>query len=192
LPGSIFTEDLRVPIARTKRDDASLDRGPAFEFVADFGFDAGANVSAGFAEWFGLAAKATTAASVKLQFTDARIVEILGPELKRRILQDPDAKAAAARKVPPFVVARAFEGRLTVKMSRKDGASAEAWGRIKQQAVEAKVGASVGSDDTVSYTVGEPFVFAFEVVRVNYVTEHLGSAANDAVLVPVPEDLFGR
>jgi hypothetical protein len=81
LPGSIFTEDLRFPIARTKRDDAALERGPSFEFSADFGFDAGANVSAGLAEWFGLAARASRGSNVKLQFTEALIVEILGPEL---------------------------------------------------------------------------------------------------------------
>ena len=43
-----------------------------------------------------------------------------------------------------------------------------------------------------NYTVGEPFVFAFEIVRANYVAEHLGPSANDVTLAPVPEDLFVR
>jgi hypothetical protein len=192
LPGSIFTEDLRFPIVRTKSDDDALERGPSFQFNTDFGFDAGANVSAGLAEWFGLAARASTASNVTLQFTDAHVIDILAPELKRRVLQDPGARAAATRNVSPFVVSRAYEGKLTVKLTRKNGASAEAWGRIKQEAIDARVGANIGNDDTVTYAVGEPFVFAFEIVRASYVAEHLGSSANDVILAPVPEDLFAR
>ena len=79
-----------------------------------------------------------------------------------------------------------------MKLAKRDGASAEAWAKAKQTAVDAKVGASVGSDDTVSITVTEPFVFGFEVVQLNYVTQHLGSKADDVVLAPVPEDLFQR
>lgn len=192
LPGSIFTDDLRVPLSRTKLDDPDLQFGPPFHFTADISFDAGVEANVGVAEWFGAAAKANDASIASIEFTDARIVEILGPALKRRVVSDPDALAAAARKVPPFAVLRAFQGRATLKLIKRDGASAEAWARAKQTAVDAKVGASVGSDDTVSIAVTEPFVFGFEVVQLNYVTQHLGSKSDDVVLAPVPEDLFQR
>jgi len=192
LPGSIFTDDLRVPLSRTKLDDPDLQFGPPFHFIADISFDAGVDANVGVADWFGAAAKANDASIASIEFTDARIIEILGPALKRRVVSDPDALAAAARKVPPFAVLRAFQGRATLKLIKRDGASAEAWARAKQTAVDAKVGASVGSDDTVSIAVAEPFVFGFEVVQLNYVTQHLGSKADDVVLAPVPEDLFQR
>src|SRR5271163_684097 len=41
LPGSIFTDDLRVPLSRTKLDDPDLQFGPPFHFTADISFDAG-------------------------------------------------------------------------------------------------------------------------------------------------------
>ena len=192
LPGSIFTDDLRFPLARTKSDDADLDRGPTFIFTSDFTFDAGANVSAGMSQWFGLAAKASSASDVKLEFKNARVVEMLGPELKKRVLRDVDARDAATRKVIPFVVARSYEGTITVKMSRKQGASAEAWAQIKKDAIDAKLGAKIGSDDTVEYTVSEPFVFAFEVVRATYVAQHLGPSPDDVVLTKIPETMFKR
>jgi len=62
---------------------------------------------------YGLGAKASTVSSAVIDFKNARIIELLGPELKRRVLADPDALAAAARKVPPFAVLRAFEGVVT-------------------------------------------------------------------------------
>src|SRR5271166_5033586 len=58
LPGSIFTDDLRVPLSRTKLDDPDLQFGPPFHFTADISFDAGVEANVGVAEWFGAAAKA--------------------------------------------------------------------------------------------------------------------------------------
>jgi hypothetical protein len=112
--------------------------------------------------------------------------------LKRRVLADPDALAAAARKVPPFAVLRAFEGTVTVTLTKKNTASADAWAKVKQTALDVKVGANIGTDDKLVISVVEPFVFGFEVVQLNYVTQHLGSKADDVNLVPVPEDLFQR
>jgi hypothetical protein len=192
LPGSLFTDDLRYPLARTKPDDADLDRGPAFQFSSDLALDADANVSAGVSQWFGVAAKASTASNVKLEFKDARVVEMLGPELKKRLLKDAEARDASSRKVVPFIVARAFEGTITVKMTQKQGASADAWAQIKKDAIDAKIGAKIGSDDTVEFTVADPFVFAFEVVRATYVAQHLGSVADDVVLTKIPETMFKR
>lgn len=192
LPGSVFTDDLRFPISRTKGDDASLERGPAFSFTGDFALEADASASAGMSQWFGIAAKAATISNVKVEFKDARVVEILGPELKKRILKSDDARSSSARKVSPFVVARSYEGIITVKMSRKAGADAQAWATLKKDALEAKIGAKVGADDTVEFTVGEPFVFAFEVVRAAYVAEHMGPGADEVRLTPIPEDMFRR
>jgi hypothetical protein len=55
-----------------------------------------------------------------------RIVDILGPVLKKRVLNDPDALAASSRKVPPFAVMRSFFGRVTLYLSKKLGASSDA------------------------------------------------------------------
>jgi hypothetical protein len=193
LPGSIFTDDLKVPLKRTAGDDGSLDRGPPFEFSAELTFAAGAEANAGIAEWFGVKSQASDVANAKLEFKDARVVEMLGPELKKRVLADPDAKAAADRKVPPFMVSRAFEGRVVLRLSRKAAASADAWAKVKADAVEAKVSANISSGDEVVITVADPMVFAFEVVRLNYVTTHLGPGGPDEVkFVPVPSDLFKR
>lgn len=192
LPGSIFTDDLRFPLTRTKPDDASLERGPAFAFAGDFGTDLGANASVGVAEWFGLAAKAAAVSNVKIEFKNARVVDILGPELKKRVLADDAARAASARKIPPFIVARSYEGTISLKMSRKQGADAQAWATVKKDAIEAKLGAKIGADDAVEISVAEPFVFAFEVVRATYFAEHLGKGADEVRLTPIPEDLFKR
>src|SRR5271166_3411621 len=51
LPGSIFTDDLRVPLVRTKRDDPKLELGPVFHFSSDVSLDLGA--SAGASVWPG-------------------------------------------------------------------------------------------------------------------------------------------
>jgi hypothetical protein len=192
LPGSIFTDDLRVPLVRTKRDDPKLEVGPVFQFSADVGSDIGANAGADVSGWFGVTAKANDVADTVIDLKNARVIELLGPELKRRVLADPDALAAAARKVPPFAVLRAYEGRVAVTLTKKKAASADAWAKVKQAAVDAKVGANIGADDKVVISVEEPFVFGFEVVQLNYVTQHLGSKADDVNLVPVPDDLFQR
>jgi hypothetical protein len=109
-----------------------------------------------------------------------------------RVLKDPDALAASTRKVPPFAVIRAFYGRVALKLSKKLGASSEAWVRAKQAAVDANVGAQIESDGSLSIGVAEPFVFGFEVVQLNYLTQHLGSKVDDVALAPVPADLFSR
>ena len=192
LPGSIFTDDLRVPLVRTRRDDPKLELGPVFQFSAEVSMDLGANAGANVSDWFGIAAKASAVSSAIIDFKNARIIELLGPELKRRVLADPDALAAAARKVSPFAVLRAFEGTVTVTLTKKDAASAEAWAKVKQAALDAKVGASIGANDRLVISVAEPFVFGFEVVQLNYVTQHLGSKPDNVNLVPVPDDLFQR
>jgi hypothetical protein len=192
LPGSIFTDDLRVPLVRTKRDDPKLDLGPEFQFSAELGGELGANAGANAAGWFGVAAKASAVSNAVIEFKNARVIELLGPELKKRVLADPDALAAAARKIPPFAVLRAFEGTATVTFRKKEGASADAWANVKQAALNANVGANVGADDKLTISVAQPFVFGFEVVQLNYITQHLGSKADDVALVRVPEDLFQR
>jgi hypothetical protein len=192
LPGSIFTEDLRVPLVRTKRDDPKLEFGPVFQFSADVSVELGANAGAGFSGWFGVAAKASAVSNAVMEFKDARIIELLGPELKRRVMTDPDALAASARKLPPFAVLRAFEGTVTVTLTKKDSASAEAWGKAKQTALDAKIGANIGAEDKIVISVADSFVFGFEVVQVNYIAQHLGAKPDNVNLVPVPDDLFQR
>ena len=192
LPGSIFTDDLRVPLSRTKLDDPKFEFGPTFQFSADIGSELGANAGAGVSDWFGVAAKASAVSNAVIEFKNARIIELLGPELKRRVLADPDALAAAARKIPPFAVLRAFQGTATLTLTKKDAASAEAWAKAKQAAVQANVGANASAEDKLVISVAEPFVFGFEVVQLNYVTQHLGSTVDDVNMVPIPEDLFQR
>jgi hypothetical protein len=192
LPGSIFTDDLRVPLSRTKLDDPKFEFGPTFQFSAEVGSELGANAGGGISDWFGVAAKASAVSNAVIEFKNARVIELLGPELKRRVLADPDALAAAARKIPPFAVLRAFQGTATLTLTKKDAASADAWAKVKETAVQANVGASASADDKLVISVGEPFVFGFEVVQLNYVTQHLGSTVDDVNLVKIPEDLFQR
>ena len=89
LPGSIFTGRSRVPLVRTAQDDPKLVRGPVFQFSAALDFDAGASASANVG-WWGAAASASATADAAIEFKDARVVEILGPELKRRVMADPE------------------------------------------------------------------------------------------------------
>jgi hypothetical protein len=192
LPGSIFTDDLRVPLSRTKLDDPKFEFGPTFQFSADIGSELGATAGGGVSDWFGVAAKASAVSNAVIEFKNARIIELLGPELKRRVLADPDALAAAARRIPPFAVLRAFQGGATLTLTKKDAASAEAWAKAKQAAVQANVGANASAEDKLVISVAEPFVFGFEVVQLNYVTQHLGSTVDDVNMVPIPEDLFQR
>ncbi|TFF27447.1 hypothetical protein E3C22_03025 [Jiella endophytica] len=194
LPASIFTDDLKIPLKRTARDDPALDRGPAFDFSADLSFDAGAEAQTNVASFFGVKADASNASDAKLEFRNARAVEMLGAEMKKRVLADPDAKAAAERRVSPFMVSRAFEGKVSLRLTRKAGMSADAWANIKAQPVEVRAGVHVSAGDEVVITVDDPVVFAFEVVRTNYVTTHLGpgKGPDDVRFVPIPEDLFER
>jgi hypothetical protein len=77
LPGSIFTDDLRVPLARTKRDDPKLEFGPIFQFSVEVGFDVGGSTATGFADWFSVAAKASSVSDAVIDFKNARTVELL-------------------------------------------------------------------------------------------------------------------
>ena len=59
-----------------------------------------------------------------MRFTDATVVEMLQPELKRRVLADPDARASASANVVPFAVIRSFRGSVRVTLAKKQGAFA--------------------------------------------------------------------
>jgi hypothetical protein len=192
LPGSVFTNDLRVPLTRTKLDDPDLDFGPPFKFSATLDTDMGANVGAEAGGWFGVAASASSIASVVIGFDDAHAIEILGSALKKRVLADSDALASAQRGVPPFVVLRSFQGKASLRMSKKDAASVDAWAKLQQTAIDARLGAKIAAGNTLEINVPEPFVFGFEIVQVNYVTQNLGTTPDEVNFVAVPNDLFVR
>jgi hypothetical protein len=192
LPGSIFTDDLRLPIDRTRSDDPALTRGPTFGLAADLGSSASAEAGGTFAPVFGFLASHKTSGATTVRITNAHLIEMLGGDLKKRLLASDGARNAADHGTDPFIVFRAYEGNVSFELTHKQDSSANAWAKVKADAVEVHASGEVISDDAVIFTIPEPIVFAFEVMKATYVATHLGDAANDVGLRQVSADQFRR
>jgi hypothetical protein len=192
LPGSIFTDDLRLPLERTKSDDPALTKGPPFGLEADLGSSTGADAGATFAPIFGFFASHKSTGNTKIRIEDAHLIEILGGDLHRRLLASDAARRAADRGVDPFVVFRAYDGMVSFTLARKQDTSANAWAKVKADAIDVHAGGSLASDDAVVFRLPERIVFAFEVVKATYVANHLGPRPDEVDLEKIQADEFQR
>ena len=193
LPGSIFTEDLRLPVERTRPDDPALTRGPAFGLDADLGSSSALEGGGAFAPIFGFLASHKASGTTTVRITDAHLVEMLGSDLKKRLLASEGARSAADHGTDPYIVFRAYQGNVGFRVTRSTDTSASAWAKVKADAAEVDASGKVASDSEVAFTVAEPIVFAFEVMKATFVTTHLGGGGpNDVALRPIPADRFRR
>lgn len=193
LPGSIFTDDLKIPLERTSPADAALDRGVAFSLDADAATLAGGGGGGGIAGLFGLAASYRASTNATLNVAKGVVIDMLGPQLKTRLLASAAAKSAANRGHDPFIVSRAYEGSVTVTIGRKAGGSAEAWAKLKTSAAQANLNGEMQGDSRLVFRIPGRFVFAFEVVQGKYLITHLGGIGpTDVRLIPIRADEFQR
>jgi len=192
LPGSIFTDDLRLPLERTHTDDPALTRGPAFGLDADLGEIASAETGGTFAPIFGFLLSHRSLGTTTVQIEQAHVIEILGGDLKKRLLASEAARSAANRGIDPFVVFRAYEGIISLNLTRKRDTTADAWARVKADSAQVHASGELASDDAVLFKLPERIVFAFEIMRATYVTTHLGTGPNEVVLRKISADQFRR
>jgi hypothetical protein len=192
LPGSIFTDDLRVPLERTSSTDDALTRGESFSLDADFESGAGVGGSATLTGLFGFLASHKSSATTSVHVADAMLIDMLGTQLKSRLLASSAAKSAANRGLDPFVVFRAYEGVVSFTVTRKQDTSADAWAKVKANAVEARLNGELRGNDAIVFKIPNRIIFAFEVMRATYVTTHLGAGPNDVQLDRVKASEFTR
>lgn len=193
LPGSIFTEDLRLPIARTTQDDQDLTMGPAFSLDAELGNSAEADGGATFAPLFGFLASHKSSGTAAVHIAQAHTIEMLGGDLKRRLLASEPARKAADRGTDPYIVFRAYQGQVGFRLARAAGTEASAWAKVKADAVQVNVAGKLATDSDVLFTIPDPIVFAFEVMKATFVTTHLGGGGADTVsLRPIEATQFHR
>lgn len=192
LPGSIFTEDLRLPLERTRVNDPALDTGPPFSLDADLGSAASGDVGGTFAPIFGFLLSHNSSGTMTVHAENAHVIEMLGGDLKKRLLASAAAHSAADHGTDPFIVFRAYEGKVSFVLGRKQGTSANAWAKVQADAAQLHAGGELTSDNAVIFTLPEPIIFAFEVMKATYVATHLGAAANEVVLSKVTASQFKR
>jgi hypothetical protein len=121
------------------------------------------------------------------------MTEMLGGDLKKRLLASDGARSAADHGTDPYIVYRAYEGTVSFQIARTDQTSASAWAKVKTDAAQVNASGKVASDSEVVFAVPEPIVFAFEIMKATFVTTHLGAGGPGEVsLRAVPADRFRR
>ncbi|MBV8589503.1 MAG: hypothetical protein JO212_05490 [Acetobacteraceae bacterium] len=119
-------------------------------------------------------------------------MEMLGGDLKKKLLASEAARSAANHGTVPLVVFRSYEGKITFSLNRQQNTSANAWAKVKADAAQLHASGELASDSAVIFTLPQPIVFAFEVMKAAYVTTHLGGAPNQITLVKIPASEFRR
>lgn len=128
-----------------------------------------------------------------MHVSGAQMIEILGGDLKKRLLASDGARSAADHGTDPYIVYRAYEGTVSFQIARKDETSASAWAKVKTDAAQVNASGKIASDSDVVFTIPEPIVFAFEIMKATFVTTHLGAdGPSDVSLRPIPADQFRR
>jgi hypothetical protein len=67
---------------------------------------------------------------------NAHLVEMLGGDLKKRLLASEAARSAANHGTNPFVVFRSYEGKISFALNRQQNTSANAWAKVKTDAAQ--------------------------------------------------------
>jgi hypothetical protein len=164
-PGAVFTYDMNLPVLRGRRDDPALARGERTNITATDILDVGGGVKGGWALFAGVASKAADTADISINIPDVQVVDISYDEINKRIQQIPAALKAAKQGRPPLIIFRAYEGTPTISLTKKLGASNEAWANLARAAAEVKLEVNALSQDRVVYGVADRIVFAFETMK---------------------------
>jgi hypothetical protein len=123
---------------------------------------------------------------------NAHLVEMLGGDLKKRLLASEAARSAANHGMNPFVVFLSYEGKIGFALNRQQNTSGNAWAKVKADAAQLHASGEEAIDNAVIFTLPQSIVFAFEVMKAAYVTTHLGGAPNEVALVKIPAAEFKR
>jgi hypothetical protein len=186
-PGAIFTSDLRFPIVYGNVADSALHHGPPIGIDSSDGFTLSGGAGVELPSLFGVSATAANDADIILSFPDARIIDMTLHDLVKHIEQSPDAMDSVKAGQKPIIIVRSYSGTPTVTITRKVGASASAWDRIKAL-VTLKATASTETDNTIAFRGKDEIVFAFETSEIHFGSG--GSTSNDIQIAAVPEQLI--
>ena len=188
-PGAIFTNNLRLPIKYGDPNDPAVQRGDSIEVDSSSGFGADANAQGGLAYLFGGSARASDAGSVVMTFPDARINDMNEADLRQHVISSPEAIDAAKHGYNPVVVIRSYSGTPTITVTKKAGASAEAWAKLKENA---KVGAEIGisSGNELVLKAKQEIVFAFETEQVTFDPTDLSKGIYNIRFANLPGTLY--
>lgn len=188
-PGAIFTSNLRFPIVYGNSKDPALHSGPSVAIGSDDGLDIGANAGVGISSLFRISSDAADVARVVMSFPDAHIVDMDYGDLVRHIETSKDTIESAKRGQIPIIVVKAYVGTPLITVTKKAGASAEAWAKLEK---DVKAGAKISAFDgnSISYQSGEPIVFAFETSEIHFDPGDLSKGKLNIQLASLPETLF--
>jgi hypothetical protein len=188
-PGAIFTWNLRIPIKHGDPKDPALKRGAELAINASEALDASVNAGGGYGSWLGLSTSAKDIASISMSLPDARVVDMDWEELIKHAQASKEALAAANRGQTPVIVIKSYEATPVITLTRKSGASADAWAKLKRDA-QVGVKADAASDDTITYKGSQPIVFAFETEQVLFDPNDLSHGKLTIKLAALPAALF--
>lgn len=189
LPGSVFVrEQLLLPVAFTKRDDAAISQGTTFELGWSQITGAGGTADVAAGPLSGLFGD-TESARLEVKATNCRVLEMTLGDIRQRLLASASVQDLAARNKAMIVVVRAYEGVLETKVHRTSKLSAEAWSALKAKAKsasdpamtagKAKIEVKGDTGDEIVLAWKEPVVFACEVQAATLFTTHLGTKPNE-------------
>jgi hypothetical protein len=187
-PGAIFTYNMRFPSKKGDANDPALRRGDKIAIEAKDGLRLDASSKAIVWSFFRVSAEAADSADVVMSFPDAQLVEMNAADLVQRVATG-SAASAAKRGQIPLIISRAYLGTPLVTISRKPDASPGAWAKAKA-GFEAGAQAAASVQDSVSYTAGDPFIFAFEVDQIAFDPGELSKGSLKVNLAHLPSSLF--
>jgi len=200
-PGSTFAKKATViPVLEVPRSDPDMHAGAEFNIDwsdASLGKAKG-NVTAGI---LGSIFSDAESSNFEIKASHCRVLEMPFGELKKRLLSSQAILNSSAEGISLFVIVRAFEGQLSIRIKRAQDASGEAWARTQQNAVtlsDPKYGGdaalNVNSEGKDQFVVEwkEPVVFAYELQKAELFASHLGTRPDDIRFTPLTEDQWNE
>ena len=191
-PGFTFViKPALIPIEYPNRSDPDITEGQEFSLdwtSANLSSASGKNagpIGAIFANSQGV--------NIELRALHCKVIEMTLADLKRRLLASSDVLDQAAKGNQPMVIVRSFEGQLEIRLAKTGKASADVWFGVRKRAEELREPSGkqeveiqdTGSDQMVM-SWKEPVVFAYEVMKAEIITTHLGVQPDDVKFSPVP------
>ena len=197
LPGSILATRKLLVLDATDANNQDIHAGARFQLSTDDAIAASALGSLSVPV-FREAAENKQAISLELRVENGKVLEMDGPQLKRRVLESQAARDAANKGTDPLIITRAYSGQLTFVLRQRSKESGELWSRLERSGASSKddrlhISADRATAGELTVEVRDPVVFAFEASAASFITSHLGVEPTDVQLRPVrPADLGGQ
>jgi len=199
-PGSTFLTNQWEPVELVAPNDAKLKRTQKFTLVANATRMASGSEQL-LSKSLGQMASNSGAAEFEIQVHEGQVVEMKYADLEEHLQETLKLLRASGSNVVPMVIVRSYEGKISVRLKRKQDASATAWAELKEHAAKQakqesdKEPAKAPSvrfetgfmgEDAILLDVPEPVVFAFEVSKVRLAKQqHLGAPGDKIELEPL-------